>query len=99
MDAPHRTPPHRDAWCRVRERPHDGPVGGSGQVALDLGGDLELVPVVLPTEESPLSLNLKGPIVFSRAARIGLQRISSDDRHTVRHIPQPFGSGAPSCSS
>ena len=71
-----------------------GPLPSSGPDELEI-----LVPVVLPSGQSPLSLNLKGPILFSRTTRIGIQRISTDESHSVRFVPQAFGTGTPSCSS
>ena len=46
-----------------------------------------LVPVVLPTDASPLSLNLKGPLVLWTGGSRGVQRISSDESHSVRFEP------------
>jgi flagellar assembly factor FliW len=56
------------------------------------------VPVVLPADGS-LGLNLKGPIVFSEQGRIAVQRVSRDEAHPVRFVPNPAGTGAASCSS
>ena len=60
-----------------------------------------LVPVVLPTEESALSLNLRGPLVFASADHRGVQRVSPDESHAVRHSPDParLDAPSPSCSS
>lgn len=57
------------------------------------------VPVRLPDGSTPMSLNLKGPILLSPRERIGVQRISSDDDHPVRFTLDFTGSGTPSCSS
>lgn len=57
------------------------------------------VPVVLPSERAPLTLNLKGPVVLSPREMIGVQRISPDERHDVRFAPDLTGTGTPSCSS
>jgi len=46
-----------------------------------------LVPVVLPVGNDPLSLNLKGPILFAPETRRAIQRVSRDDRHAIRFTP------------
>ena len=58
-----------------------------------------VVPVVLPGRSTPLSLNLKGPILLSPSERRGLQRVSPDDSHSVRHVLDFGGAGAAACSS
>jgi flagellar assembly factor FliW len=58
-----------------------------------------LVPVVLPRDAAPLTLNLKGPIVLSGEERRGIQRVSPDERHVVRYVPDLGKAGAASCSS
>jgi flagellar assembly factor FliW len=56
----------------------------------DDGENMEVVvPVVLPTDSNPLSLNLKGPLVLWTAGSRGIQRISSDESHLVRYEPEP----------
>ncbi len=57
-----------------------------------------LVPVVLPTDEATFSLNLKGPLVLSPGERLGIQRISGDERHSLRWSPGASESASP-CSS
>ncbi|MEZ5065262.1 MAG: flagellar assembly protein FliW [bacterium] len=60
--------------------------------------DVEVaVSVVLPGPETPYSLNLRAPFLFSAGRRLGLQRASTDDRHSDRFRPE--ASGASSCSS
>jgi flagellar assembly factor FliW len=58
-----------------------------------------VVPVVLPGAGTQLSLNLKGPILLSPAERRGVQRVSPDDSHAVRHVLEVGGAGASACSS
>jgi flagellar assembly factor FliW len=57
------------------------------------------VPVVLPADGGSLGLNLKGPIVFAPRGRVAVQRISRDEAHPVRFVPNLAGTGATSCSS
>ncbi|MBZ0267392.1 flagellar assembly protein FliW [bacterium] len=57
-----------------------------------------LVPVVLPQGGTPLSLNLKGPLVFAAGVRRGGQVVSRDENHPVRFEPD-LGGTAGSCSS
>jgi len=57
------------------------------------------VPVVLPSERAPLTLNLKGPVILSPREMAGVQRISPDESHDVRFTPDLAGTGTPSCSS
>jgi hypothetical protein len=56
-----------------------------------------LVPVVLPTAATPLRLNLKGPILLSPSERRGVQRVSPDEAHPMRYVPDPGGASACSC--
>jgi flagellar assembly factor FliW len=56
-------------------------------------------PVVLPQEGQPLSLNLRGPILLAPGEKRGVQRISPDEAHAVRHEVTSLPSSAESCSS
>ncbi len=60
-----------------------------------------LVPVVLPSENSPLCINLRGPLVFCPHKRCGIQRVSGDEAHSIRHEPDlsHLVDPARSCSS
>lgn len=58
-----------------------------------------LVTVVLPTETTPLALNLKGPLVLSAGERRGIQRVSAAEEHAPRWVPEHAGAGEPGCSS
>lgn len=58
-----------------------------------------LVPVVLPSARAPLALNLKGPLVLSPRERRGIQRVSTDEAHPVRWVPDRAGAGGGACSS
>ncbi|MFN8179508.1 MAG: flagellar assembly protein FliW [bacterium] len=53
-----------------------------------------LVPVVLPTASTPMRLNLKGPILLSPSERRGVQRVSPDDAHPMRYVPDLGGASA-----
>lgn len=57
-----------------------------------------LVPVVLPRGGAPMSLNLKGPLVFAAGVRRGGQVVSRDESHSVRFEPDLGGTGE-TCSS
>ena len=57
-----------------------------------------LVPVVLPRGNVPLSLNLKGPLVFAAGVWRGGQVVSRNENHSVRFEPDLGGRGA-ECSS
>jgi flagellar assembly factor FliW len=54
------------------------------------------VSVVLPADDSPFSVNLKGPILLSPTERIGIQRISPSEDHPIRLV---LSRGAAPCSS
>jgi flagellar assembly factor FliW len=60
-----------------------------------------LVPVVLPSDDTALTLNLKGPIVLSLRRRTGVQRVSPDESHPIRYDPRAARSdrSSPACSS
>ena len=58
-----------------------------------------LVPVVLPGGAAPLALNLRGPLLLSRSERRGIQRVSANDDHPVRWVPDAAEAGEPECSS
>jgi flagellar assembly factor FliW len=53
-----------------------------------------LVPVVLPTESSPLRLNLRAPLLLSPSEQRGIQRVSPDEGHSMRHVPDLGGASA-----
>jgi flagellar assembly factor FliW len=54
------------------------------------------VSVILPADDTPFSVNLKGPILLSPTERVGIQRISPSEDHPVRLV---LSRGAASCSS
>jgi flagellar assembly factor FliW len=56
-------------------------------------------PVVLPVEGQPLTLNLRGPILLAANGRRGVQRISPDESHAVRHEVGCLPSSTEPCSS
>ena len=58
-----------------------------------------LVPVVLPGDTVPLALNLKGPLLLSATTRRGIQRVSANDDHPVRWVPDTAAAGGAGCSS
>jgi len=69
------------------------PLGAAEPAALEVR-----VPVVLPAADAPLSLNLKGPLIFAPDSRSAVQVVSRDERHAIRFEPDG-ASRATSCSS
>jgi flagellar assembly factor FliW len=61
--------------------------------------ELEIRVAVVLGGDGTVTLNLKGPIILSPRERIGIQRISEDDTHEVRFVPQAAPRDALRCSS